>query len=323
MEVDLSIDSSGDRRFLRRKRLGELSWTDRDVCFSTAEYRAKQMHLKKNRRKGIEGGGVAPLCALHGDPQPEGCFRDAVVEKDNARDDLKRVAVDTLEDTLDVMDEDDGIFEGVQFVRTHASPEAETSEHAGQTSDIDRHAEIAPQERTGIGAVRRQVWDLSVLSARAGYESQFSVTGRTVHACTSARNRVQTCRNESGRFRRSAVSALAHGAQSVRSLPERRSQMFPQRSQYFSSILLNCKVVDFAFIISSPFTKNSLSSARGKSCRSWTPDKEHAIADDRARFVCDALFVLCLLTDDAAINVAVSTLYDRNQVSLRSSLRVK
>jgi hypothetical protein len=53
--------------------------------------------------------------------------------------------------------------------------------------------------------------------------------------------------------RAEAVSAETHGLQSVRWLPERRSQMLPQRSQYFSSMLWGRRVSNFEVILCLPF----------------------------------------------------------------------
>jgi hypothetical protein len=88
-----------------------------------------------------------------------------------------------------------------------------------------------------------------LLGLYAGYEVQPGITGPMVHACTSARSLVQTCRKETWPFS-NKDSVLAHGAHWVRSLPERRSQMFPQRSQYFSSILRSCVGSVLGFIVS-------------------------------------------------------------------------
>jgi hypothetical protein len=290
MNRSLSIDSREDRRFLWGKRVRGAEGIARILLFAGLKDGAKQLDFKQDGRERVECGGVSPLGALHSDAEAERGFGEAVVEQDYARDDLKRMALDAIEDTLDVMDKNHGILKGMQLIGADARPEAESSKHAGQATYIDCHAEVAPQERARIGAIGGQVTGVRVLTLPAGYNLQSGIIFRTVHACTSARSRVQTCKKETGPSRRSEASALAHGAHCVRSLPERRTQMFPQRSQYFSSILRNCDVLDIAFIVPTPPAKKTCRRQQAKIAGEWTPDKDRADADDRARFVCDDLF---------------------------------
>jgi hypothetical protein len=112
-------------------------------------------------------------------------------------------------------------------------------------------------------------------------------------------------------------------------LPERRSHMFPQRSQYFSSTWFNFDNSFFSFITSCPLQeKNTPSPAEGEDCRSWTRCKGHGNAGDRARLVCDDLSVMKLIRRVLIVDLPFTDLKpvsvrERNQVNLRSSLRVK
>ena len=263
----LSIDSHGDRRLLRRQAFW-MNGAVRIVLVAAGEDRTQQADLKQDGREGIEGGGVAALGALHGDAEPQRGFGDAVIEQDYARDDLKQVTLDAVEDPLDVMDEDHGVLERVQLIGADAGAETESSEDAGQASDVNRHAEIAAQQSAGVRAIGGQVGGVGFLRP-PDTSSKRELAGTIIHACTSARSRVQTRRKETGPSRRREASAFAHGAHCVRSLPARRSQMFPQRSQYFSSILRICDVSDLAFIILiSPLQEKNLPPAGGEDCGS-------------------------------------------------------
>jgi hypothetical protein len=187
--------------------------------------RTQLADLKQGGREGVEGSGIPALGALNGNAESQRGFGDAVVEQDYACNDLKQVTLDVVEDALDVMDEDHGVFEGVQLLGADAGAETESSEDAGQASDVNRHTEITAQQSAGVRTIGGQVGGVGLFAA-TGYEFQTRVDGAIVHACTSA-----------------------HGAHSVRSLPARRSQIFPQRSQYFSSILRICNISDLAFIV--------------------------------------------------------------------------
>jgi|GEM_PF-1694017 len=290
-ELNLSVDSRGDGWFFRRQRVRAAAGKVLVIFIAATENRAKKIRFEQDLRKGVESRSVAPFGTLHRDAQPERCFGYAVFEQDGACNDFKMVTFDTIEDPLYVMNENHGIFESMQFIGTDTCTEAESSQHAGQTSDINRHAEVSAKKRAGVWAICRQVSGVKALGARTGYKLQFSFTVTEAHACTCARSRVQTCRKAAGSPMRSEVSTFAHGAQCFRSLPARRSQMFPQRSQYFSSILLVCNVA-ILFFINSPLTKKSLTQAEGEVCLRWDFSKDHTTAGDRARFFCDDLFVL-------------------------------
>jgi hypothetical protein len=69
------------------------------------------------------------------------------------------------------------------------------------------------------------------------------------HACASARSRLQKLRKDPPA---SVISACLHGAHDVWVLPERRIQMFPQRSQYLSCMLRNCTGCLLPFIACVP-----------------------------------------------------------------------
>lgn len=196
---------------------------------------AEQADLQQGGGKGVQRGCVAALGALHGNAEAESRFGDTVFEQNHAGDDLHRGTRDAVEDPLDVMDEDHGILEGVQPVGADAGAEAESSEDTGQAADIDRHAEVAPQESAGVGAIGGQSFAWGP-RAPAGDQMQDGDCRRAAHACTSARKRVQRLRKETEPLRM-ADSVVAYGAHSVRWLPARRSQRLPQRSQYFRSIL--------------------------------------------------------------------------------------
>ncbi len=285
-----SFDPHGDGRLFGRKRCPWLDGMVR-VLGLAGKDAAQQADLEQDSREGIKRGGVASLGSLHRDAEAERGFRDAVIEQDYPRDDLQIMTLNAFEGAFNVMNEDDGVLKRVQPVGADASAEAEPSEDAGQAPNIDRDTEVTPQQSTRVRAIGAQV-RIPVLLAAGGYELQIGVTGAIIHACTSARSRVQSCRKEAGPSSRSEASAFAHGAQCVRWLPERRSQMLPQRSQYFSSMLRNCGDSDATFIVFCPPAKKSPPLAEGEDCRSWTPGKDHASAGDRARLVCDDLFVI-------------------------------
>jgi hypothetical protein len=69
-----------------------------------------------------------------------------------------------------------------------------------------------------------------------------------IHTWASARRRVQSWRKPAVPARRD-VSALAHEVHKGCRLPERRSQMFPHRSQYLSCKLPNCTGSPLVFIL--------------------------------------------------------------------------
>lgn len=247
MNRRLSFDSRGDRRFFGRKRPCGTHGVD-VLIFLAGKDGAEQADLNQNGGKGIECGGVSAFGSLNGDSKPKRSFRDAVVKQHDSRDDLKQVAFDAFENALDVMDENNGVLERVQLITTNPGAEAETSENAGQAADIDGHAEVTPQKSTRVGAVGGQIANFRLRSLAVRYEFQSGAAGNMVHACTSARSRVQTCRKQAWPPR-SKVSTFAHGVHSVRLAPERRSQMFPHRSQYLSSILRSCNTSVLAFIV--------------------------------------------------------------------------
>ena len=227
------------------------------TIFRVGKEWTKQADLQENCGKGVEGGGIAALGALHGNAEAERDFGDAVIKQDDSCDDFKEMTFHAIEDALDIMDKDYCILERIQFVGADAGSEAESSEDAGQASDIDRHPKVALQQRARVGAIGIQVANAGLFDLCAGYEVQSGITGPIGHACTSGRSLVQTCRKETLPFR-SKDSVLAHGVHCVRSLPERRSQMFPQRSQYFSSIFRSCDGSDPSFIILLPLEKIGL-----------------------------------------------------------------
>src|SRR5208282_5390731 len=130
----------------------------------------------------------------------------------------------------------------------------------GQAADIDRHAEVAAQQSTGVGAIGGQSFTRGLL-AFAGDQVQDGFGRRAAHACTSARRRVQRFRKEPEPLPRVAASAEVHGAQRERWLPERRSQILPQRSQYFSSILCGREDSNFEIIVFLPFFKTKAPAA--------------------------------------------------------------
>jgi hypothetical protein len=217
----------------------------------------KQTDLKKDGGKRIDGRSVTTLGALNGNAEPECRFREAVVEQDYACNDFHRVTFDSVEDSFDVMNKDDGVLKRMEFVGRNTGSKTESSEDAGQASYIDRHAEVAPEQSARVGAICREILSVHLGAMPAGYDLQTGITANFIHADTyaSARSRVQTCKKEIEPPRRSEASALAHGAHSVLSLPARRSQMFPQRSQYFSSMFRSCNGSDLVFIVHLPPAK--------------------------------------------------------------------
>jgi hypothetical protein len=257
MNRRLCLDSRGDWRFLRREGIRRAFGAGLATIFTVGKEGAKQADLKENRGKGVKGGGIAALGALHGNAEAERGLGDAVIKQDDSCDDFKEMTFHAVENPLDIMDKDYRILERIQFVGADASAEAESSEDTGQAAEIDRHPKVALQQRARVGAIGIQIADAGLFGLCAGYEVQTGITEPIDHACTSGRSLVQTCRKETLPFR-SKDSVLAHGAHCVRSLPERRSQMFPQRSQYFSSIFRSCDGSDLSFIILFPLDKLGL-----------------------------------------------------------------
>lgn len=253
MNRGLCFDSCGDRRFLWRQRIRRAG-VDLVSIFAVGKEGTEQPDLEEDRGEGVECSGISAFRSLYGDAEAERSFRDAVIEQYHSCDDLEEMTFHAVEDPLDIMDEDYGVLKRVQLIGTDAGAETESSEDAGQAADIDRHPEIALQQRSRVGAIGVQVADVGLLGLCPGYEVQPGITEPVVHACTSARSLVQTCRKETWPFC-SKDSVLAQGAHCVRSLPARRSQMFPQRSQYFSSMLRSCDSSVLGFIVPLPLGK--------------------------------------------------------------------
>lgn len=271
MKRRLSPSGRSPRRFLWRERLAGL-WLAR------TEDRAKHPNLKEDGRERIERGGVAALGALHGNTDAERCLGNAVVQQDYAGDDFQRVTFEAVEDAFDVMDEDHGVFEGVEPVRADAGAEAKSSEHAGQASDVYSDAEIAAQQRAGVGPISGQFAGGGLLRVSAAYDLESGVAGAMHYANTPARSRIQTCRRDPGPPIRSDASACAHGAQCVRPLPERRSQIFPQRSQYFSSMVRIFDVAVLVFIVPLPLNEKHPATGRRRRMRESDSGMDRAIA---------------------------------------------
>ena len=151
----LSLDADRDRRFFGRQ--GGLCGNRLADDFGGCEDGAQQSDLEQDGGEGVKGGGVAAFGALHRDPEAKRGLWDAVIEQDYACDDLQVVALNAFEGALDVMDEDDGVFKGVEFVGTDPGAEAEPSEDAGQAANIDRHPKVAPQQGSGVRTIGVQV----------------------------------------------------------------------------------------------------------------------------------------------------------------------
>lgn len=229
-----------DGRLTRGKFLVE-SWILGGVM---AEYATQQANFEQDAGKRIERSGVAPLRPLHSDAETQCGFRQRVIEQDDTGDDFHEVARDAVKDALDVMHEDHRILEGVQFVRRDPGTETEASQNTGQASDIHGHAEVAPQKGAGVGAISGQGCSRRLVRW-VGYDLQ---SGFFFHAWASARSRFQKLRKEIGPPA-SEASACLQDAHKDWSLPERRTQMFPQRSQYLSCMLPNCTGCLLAFMI--------------------------------------------------------------------------
>src|SRR5208282_4108753 len=110
------LDSRRERRFPGGKGFCRTQVRVRDCGFAGGKDRAEQADLEQSGGKEIERGCVAALGALHGDAEAQRGLRHAVLEQDYAGDDLHGGTRDAVEDPLDVMNEDDGVLEGVQFV---------------------------------------------------------------------------------------------------------------------------------------------------------------------------------------------------------------
>jgi len=65
--------------------------------------------------------------------------------------------------------------------------------------------------------------------------------------------------------------------------------MFPQRSQYFSSILRNCDDLEITSIVPAPLIKKTCRPQKVKIAGVEHRARDHTAASDRARIVCDDL----------------------------------